>query len=91
MIPSFEFFRWAGVTLIVAGIVLSAGEITQDLDESWLAPFMAVSAVLLLAGIGFVVPDLLLSLSYVLGLGGWIFYVVGIMAPVYFASRLLVI
>jgi hypothetical protein len=86
-----EMMRRLGIALVVLALILAMVDLSRKTREgrTWL--FMAGSGVALLAGLGLFAPDSLLGLSYAVSLGGWLFYVVGIVAPVYFASRLLVI
>ncbi len=63
---------------------------SRQSNEATVMLFMAVSGVLLLTGIGYFAPDLLLRLAFVFNIGSWLFYLVALVAPVYFASRILV-
>lgn len=91
MLPSFELLRWAGVAFITLGMVLAGIDMSQEMDDPAVALISLGSIPALVIIVGVLAPDLLLNLSYILGFGGWIFYILGIVAPVYFASRLLVI
>ncbi|WP_276273313.1 hypothetical protein [Haloarcula litorea] len=91
MLLSFELLRWAGVAFIMSGMILAGIEMSQEMDDPAVALISIGSIPALVIILGLLAPDLLLNLSYILGLGGWIFYVLGIVAPVYFASRLLVV
>lgn len=91
MFPSFELLRWAGVAFIMIGLMLAGIDMSQEVDDPAVVLISLGSIPALVLIVGILAPNLLLNLSYILGLGGWIFYILGIIAPVYFASRLLVI
>jgi hypothetical protein len=86
-----ELIRWVGVGFVIFALVLAMVDSSRESDEGSIMLLMAGSGVVLLAGIGYLAPDLLLGLTVVFNAGSWLFYLIGIIAPVYFASRMLVI
>jgi hypothetical protein len=91
MLPSSEWFRVAGTAFACLGIVLSGFAMADDADDPGFVGFMAISAGLLFVGGWIFVPDVLTRAAHVFAIGGYIFYVGGIVASVAFASKILVI
>lgn len=86
-----ELIRWVGVGLFLFALFLAMVDLSQQSDEGPFMMLLAGASVVFLAGLGYVAPDVLLSISFVFNIGSWFFYAVAIVASVYFASRMLVI
>ena len=80
-----------GAIFVFIGIALSGVQMGVEEDDMMVAIGIPISFVLFMILLWFVDPSIPSALAYIAGAGGWIFYIMAIIASIVFASRILVI